>query len=175
MNEFLSIFITWQFLVLCIGIAAVTFVFRTIIEFVILDNPRMPGNRTSKFWRDVVLVILPILLGATFAIVDTSFPYPAVISESYSKFLFSSSAGLLSPTLYRVIKALLWKNTTVVNDRPAPFYFPTDPNVQVIDPVTQTDPITGLVQSVIVNIKPPTADDVNKEPSEPSEPFEPKV
>lgn len=109
MTEFLSIFITWQFLVLCVGIAAITFVIRTTIEFFILNNPRMPGNSQSKFWREFFLVILPIVLGFLFAIFGNSFPYPEPILDPYSKFLFGSAAGLLSPTLYRVIKALFWK------------------------------------------------------------------
>jgi hypothetical protein len=110
MNEFLSIFLNWQFLVLCGGIAAVTFVIRTTVEFAILDNPHMPGSRESRFWREFVLVILPIVLGFIFPVIARSFTYPDVIHDIYSKFLFSASAGLLSPTLYRVIKALMWKN-----------------------------------------------------------------
>lgn len=186
MNEFLSIFITWQFLVLCIGIAAVTFVIRTIIEFAILDNPHMPGNRASKFWREVVLVILPIVLGVVFAAVGKSFPYPAVISEAYSKFLFSASAGLLSPTLYRVIRALLWKNTT--GEQPMPPFQPIPglpavdpnviagmvPNIPNVFPVVDSTTINPN-QSVTVNLVQPTSDDLNKEPGEPEDPSEPKL
>lgn len=108
--EFLSIFITWQFVLLCMSISAVTFFIRTIIEFTILDNPKMPGNSRSKFWRDCFLVLLPIVLGFLFPILGKTFPYPNQIVEPYSKFLFTSAAGLISPTLYRVIKALLWQN-----------------------------------------------------------------
>lgn len=193
MNEFLSIFITWQFLVLCIGIAAITFVLRTIIEFAVLDNPHMPGSRASSFWRDVVLVILPIILGMIFAVVGKSFPYPEVLSESYSKFLFSASAGLLSPTLYRVIRALLWKNTTGEQPmppfQPIPGFPPVDPNVianlivpqapVVLSPPVSADPPvvmpTQPTQSVVVNVTQPTADDVNKVPSEPTDLSEPKL
>ncbi len=112
MNEFLSIFLTWQFLVLCVGIAAITFVIRTLIEYMILNNPKMPGTSQSRFWRDFVLVVLPIVLGMLFPFVSSDLSYPALVQDNASKFLFSASAGLLSPTLYRVIKALLWKNVS---------------------------------------------------------------
>lgn len=121
MNELLSIYLTWQFVVLCGGIAAITFLIRTTIEYFILNNPRLPGNSQSRFWRDFALVILPILLGILFAIFGKSFPYPTPLNEPYSKFLFSSSAGLLSPTLYRVIKALLWKSTLDNNQPYQPY------------------------------------------------------
>jgi len=142
MTEFLSIFLTWQFLVLCVGIAAITFVIRTIIEYFILNNPRMPGNSQSRFWRDLALVILPIGLGILFAVFGKSFPYPEAISEPYSKFLFSSSAGLLSPTLYRVIKALFWKPTGIdYNPIPYPVYNPQINPVYPVNPTPNPFPI----------------------------------
>lgn len=149
MNEFLSIFITWQFLVLCVGITAITFIFKTIIEYSILNNPNMPGNSRSRFWRDLVLPLLPIILGVLFAIFAKSFPYPAVMTEIYSKFLFGISAGLLSPTLYRVIRAMLWKNVGN-NDTPiSPFPQPVFPtNTTEVNP-TDTNPVSPTSQSEI--------------------------
>lgn len=132
MNDVLSIFITWQFLVLCIGITAITAVIRTVVEYTILNNPKMPGNSNSKFWRDFFLVLLPIGLGVGFTWVGKTFPYPSVIVEPYSRFLFTSSAGLLSPTLYRVIKAMFWK--TAGNDfSQQPVVFPPANNQPVSD------------------------------------------
>jgi hypothetical protein len=130
MNDLLSIFITWQFLVLCVGIAAVTFVFRTTIEYFILNNPRMPGNSHSRFWRDFILVIFPIFVGVLFAFVAKSFPYPQAIYEPYARILFTASAGLLSPTAYRVIKALLWRNAGGEQPQQPPYnpFFPQNPN-----------------------------------------------
>jgi hypothetical protein len=148
MNEFLAVFLTWQFLVLCVGIAAITFVIRTLVEYFILNNPKMPGNSSSRFWRDVALVILPILLGIVFPLIGRDFPYPLAIVDSSSKFLFSSSAGLLSPTLYRVIKALLWKNVS-----------------ETAPQVVEQYPIINIVNKKMEDAAQNTADDVN--PSEP--------
>lgn len=109
MNELLSIFLTWQFLLLCIGFAALTFLVRVVIEFSVLNNPKLPGNSQSKVWREGFLVLFPVILGFVFPWVGKSFSYPIVLVDPYSKFMFSASAGLLSPIAYRVIKAALWK------------------------------------------------------------------
>lgn len=147
MNELLSIFATWQFILLCTGISAFCFFVRTIIESMILNNPNMPGNSKSKFWRDVFLVLLPVVCGFVFPLFAKTFIYPVALTDIYSKFLFSSSAGLIAPTAYRVIKALLWKNVSdsapeVVNQ------FPVLNNLQ-------NEPTSTV----------PTADDIN--PDEP--------
>lgn len=143
MDAVLSIFVTWQFLVLCIGITAITFIFRTTIEYFILNNPKMPGSSGSRFWTDLALPLFPIIVGMIFVFIAKSFPYPSVMTEEYSKFLFSISAGLLSPTLYRVIKALLWKDVNngipstssynPPNTFPAPYSssFPSNSNSSV--------------------------------------------
>lgn len=173
MNELLSIFITWQFLVLCIGIAAITFVFRTTIEYFILNNPRMPGNSKSRFWRDFVLVIFPIVVGVLFAFVGKSFPYPQAIYEPYARVLFTASAGLLSPTAYRVIKALLWRNAGGQDPpNPSPYgpFFPSNPFPQ--NPVFPQNP--GFPQNpifpqnpVIPGMEQPPVDYNNIDPTEP--------
>ena len=166
MNELLSIFITWQFLVLCLGIAAVTFVFRTTIEYAILNNPKMPGNSHSRFWRDFILVIFPVILGVVFAFAGKSFPYPEAIYEPYGRLLFSASAGLLSPTAYRVIKALFWRNAGQDPPNPQPYnpYFPSNPFPQ--NPIFPQNSIFPQ-NPVIPGMDQSTADDSNRDPSEP--------
>jgi len=144
MNELLSIFFTWQFLLLSVGISAITFVIRTGIEYFILDNPKMPGNSKSNFWRNFVLVILPIGLGFVFAKIGVSFPYPDAIHDPYSKFLFSSSAGLLSPTLYRVIKAMLWNSASQTNINTNNYDPTAQPTVVVPSPIPTVNPTNPI-------------------------------
>lgn len=116
MQEFLSIFMTWQFVLLCFSICAVVFMARKIVEYFILNNPKMPGDSQSAFWRDFVLVIMPIVLGGSFPFVAKSFTFPDVLHDSYSKFMFGLSAGLFGPILYRIIKAFLWKKANIGSD-----------------------------------------------------------
>lgn len=150
MNELLSIYLNWQFIVLCVGISAICFIVRTIVEYAILNNPNLPGDSKNKFWRDVFLVLFPVLCGMAFPFIAKTFPYPAVVTETYSKFLFSASAGLLSPTAYRVIKALLWKNVS-----------------ETAPQVLEQFPVLNKLADVPAVSAPPTADDIN--------PVEPKI
>jgi hypothetical protein len=168
MIEFLSIFATWQFLVLCLGIAAVTFVFRTTIEYAILNNPSMPGNSHSRFWRDFILVIFPVILGVVFAFTGKSFPYPEAIYEPYSRLLFSASAGLLSPTAYRVIKALFWRHAGQEPQVQNP-YGPVFPQNPFQNPVFPQNPFQNPIfpQNSVTPTDQPSADDSGTDPSEP--------
>lgn len=109
MSDLIAMFINFQFMLLCLGIAAITFVARTTIEYFVLKNPKLPGDVNSRFWRELFLPIFPVLLGVVFPFVGTSFMYPVTVVAESSKIMFGLVAGLFSPTLYRVIKGLLNK------------------------------------------------------------------
>ena len=49
----LSTFTSWQFMFLTLGIAAITFVLRKLIEYFILENPNLPGDKKSKICIDL--------------------------------------------------------------------------------------------------------------------------
>ncbi len=140
MNEFLAIFLTWQFVILSVSIYAAIHIIRVLVEYFILNNPRFPGSVNSRLWRDLILPLLPIVLGIGFVFIAKSFPYPAILTEMYSRALFSMVAGLLSSTIFRVIKALL-NNSGGNSNGPLPY---TPPYVQ---PVPLFPP-TNLPQSV---------------------------
>jgi len=106
---FYAIF-SWQFLLFCLGIAAVTFVIRKLVEFFILDNPKMPGSRASKLWKELLLPIGPVVGGALLGLVAYKYPYPEGIHSISGRVIFGLVAGLLSGLVYRVMKGLA-KNT----------------------------------------------------------------
>lgn len=108
MDELLRIFLSWQFIVLTLGIASITFVIRKIMEFIILNNPSLPGNKNSIFWRSLALPILPIIIGGIATFFSTGYPYPELLGTSeFGRVCFGLGAGALSTTLYRVILELL--------------------------------------------------------------------
>lgn len=107
---FYAIF-SWQFLLFCLGIAAVTFVIRKLVEYFILDNPKMPGSRTSKLWRELLLPIGPVCGGALLGLVAAKYPYPEGINSISGRVIFGLVAGLLSGLVYRVISGMLKKTT----------------------------------------------------------------
>ncbi len=112
MQEMLAIFLTWQFILLCIALSCATFIFRKLVDFFILENPKIPVGKHSRVWRDLVLPFTPIFLGMAFGASPASntFPFPEALSEWTSRFLFCACAGMLSPLVYRVITALLRTN-----------------------------------------------------------------
>lgn len=107
---FYAIF-SWQFLLFCLGIAAVTFVIRKLVEYFVLDNPKMPGNKASKLWRELLLPIGPVCGGALLGLVAGKYPYPEGIHSVSGRVIFGLVAGLLSGLVYRVISGMLKKTT----------------------------------------------------------------
>lgn len=107
---FYAIF-SWQFLLFCLGIAAVTFVIRKLVEFFVLDNPKMPGSRASKLWRELLLPIGPVCGGAIVALLAHGYPYPEGINSVSGRVIFGLVAGLLSGLVYRVITGMAKKTT----------------------------------------------------------------
>lgn len=108
MDDLLRIFLSWQFMIFCLGLAALGFIFRKIIEYAILDNPHMPGSKHSMIWRSVILPIAPVVSGAVAGYFAKNYPYPEGLGASeYGRISFGLVAGLLSGLVYRVVTELL--------------------------------------------------------------------
>lgn len=152
MDALLAVFISWQFLFFCLGIAALTFVFRKLLEFTILDNPSLPGNRNSRVWRELILPILPVIFGGFAGYLAKMYPYPmGLVNSSYGRISFGLVAGLLSGLIYRVIFAILRAKITLATD-PYPGYpgyppYPTYPNYN--DPNSLESPFIQSVRNTI--------------------------
>lgn len=161
MSAFLSIFCTWQFILLCFGISAVCFVVRTLVEYFWLDNPNLIGNKNSRFW-ETFLLLFPVFLGFVFPLFAKGFVFPDQIKDVYSRFLFSASSGLAAPTIYRVIRAMLWvqagQAAPILNVAPSPISNITN---NVIMPPAPTPSPDLSVQSV------QTVDDISQDSPEP--------
>lgn len=108
MDELLRIFLSWQFMIFCLGLAAMGFILRKIIEYTILDNPHVPGSKHSMIWRSLILPIAPVVSGAIAGYFAKNYPYPEGLGTSeYGRISFGLVAGLLSGLVYRVISELL--------------------------------------------------------------------
>lgn len=135
---FYAIF-SWQFLLFCLGIAGVTFVIRKLVEYFVLDNPKLPGNKSSRLWRELLLPIGPVVGGALLGLVAVKYPYPEGIHSVSGRVIFGLVAGLLSGLVYRVISGMLKKTTRVAanvinNDgEAAPPASPLPPPTQGVD------------------------------------------
>lgn len=111
MDNVLQALLSWQFVLFCLACAAVTFVARKIVEFV-LDNPKIHASKTSKFWTDLFLPIFPILFGPLGAWLASNFPYPQGLESVSARVVFGLVAGFLSGLVYRIIKSLLVSKIT---------------------------------------------------------------
>jgi hypothetical protein len=108
MDALLAIFLSWQFMIFCLGLSAMGFVLRKLIEYFILDNPHLPGNKRSMIWRSLILPIAPVVSGAVAAYLAKGYPYPEGLGTSeYGRVSFGLVAGLLSGLVYRVISEIL--------------------------------------------------------------------
>jgi hypothetical protein len=107
MDPILQTLFSWQFVLFGMSVAAVMFVIRKIVEYLISTRTDLAKN--SKLWNDLILPILPVVLGAVGALTIKQYPYPYGLTTNASRFIFGLVAGLLSTLLYRVFKALLFQ------------------------------------------------------------------
>lgn len=127
-------FLTWQFVMFSLVIAAIMYVLRTILEFFI------PKLMTFKLWNSLLLMILPILIGVGLGDWWKMYPYAIGLTTNGEHMGYGAVAGLLSTVLFKVIKELLANkivavgttiggvvNTVFNSGTPAPAP-PTDPN-----------------------------------------------
>lgn len=127
MDPILQTLFSWQFVIFSMAIAAIMFVLRTITEY-IMSNCSATAKE-SKLWNDLLLPILPVLIGPTAAVLIKKFPYPDGLTTSSSRLIFGLVAGLLSTLLYRVFKALLMQKANFPGQGgyPYPGGYPTYP------------------------------------------------
>jgi xanthosine utilization system XapX-like protein len=108
--DLLSQLFGWQFMLFCLGIASITFVVRSTVEH-LLSNAK-----EIKVWKELILPIFPVVVGAIFSLLATSYPYPEGFDSASGRTMFGLVAGLLSGLLYRVIKSLLASKITITTD-----------------------------------------------------------
>lgn len=118
MDTVLQALFSWQFVLFCLATAAVTFVVRKVIEF-ILDQPQVPASKSSKFWTDLFLPIFPVVGAPLGAWLASSYPFPEGMNSSSSRVIFGLVAGLLSGLVYRIAKSFLFSKITGLNENEA--------------------------------------------------------
>lgn len=109
MDQIFQTLLSWQFLLLGLGISAIMFVFRKVAEY-LMD--RFSANKSNKLWTDVILPITPVILGAVIGLAFKQFPYPNDLSSGGGRLLFGLVSGLSSGLLYRVLKTILLQKIT---------------------------------------------------------------
>lgn len=88
-------------------------VIRKVAELVSPDL-KNSGLVMSRVWRELLLPILPVVIGASLAAAITSFPYPEVFAKSLvMRVIYGTLAGFFSTWAYRIIKTLVQRKWNV--------------------------------------------------------------
>jgi hypothetical protein len=157
MDTALQALLSYQFILLCLAIAAITYVFRLTIEFFILDNPKMPGTRTSKFWRNLALPVSPVFFGVILCLLVKTGIYPEGIVTQAARVNIGLVAGLLSGLIYRVVVGML-----AAKIPPSA----TVTTVTTVDPTNMANPVSSVTT---VETLPPAPVVPNPNPTEVTE------
>jgi hypothetical protein len=101
MDNALNALFSYQFVLFSLGIFAITWVIRSIVEYV---APKAVNNR---FWESLCLPILPVVMGSIMAYMATKYAYPAGLTSLSGRLLFGSVSGMFSSSVYKIAKGML--------------------------------------------------------------------
>lgn len=105
MDSALQALLSWQFVLFCIAVSAVTFMVRNIVDYILQNYNVSP--KENHLWSNLILPILPVVLGTLGAFFAQQYPYPLEISSASGRLAFGLCAGLLSGFVWRWVKAAI--------------------------------------------------------------------
>lgn len=94
-------FLTLQFVLFAIGVSAVVFLIRTMVEYF------LPKAKVTKLWNSLILIILPITVGGLLGFFLQLYPYPPGFSGIGNHIIYGLGAGSLSSIIWKTLKELL--------------------------------------------------------------------
>lgn len=111
MDTILQAFLSWQFLFFCIAIGAIVFVIRQVVEYAMENWWPLKGwvaaNSNAKVWRELLLPILPIVMGPAITFFATGYPYPEGFTGNSSRIIFGLVAGFSSGLIVKLYNSFL--------------------------------------------------------------------
>jgi len=104
-------FFSIQVLFFCLFVWGLSLIFRKLFEYF------FKSITLKRYWRELILPILPILIGTILSVLIKEYPYPSPFDSSASaRLFFGFVAGGASGYVYRIIKAFLMnKKDAVLN------------------------------------------------------------
>lgn len=129
--------LTWSTLLFSLCVFIVTYLIRTSMELLFPTlSKKTPLNSAQLVWEEVVLLVLPVLLGVGLVVALPQWPFPAALTDSRSRMVYGAVCGFFSTWSYRLARTVL---TT---------QFSVDPG-QVLTPEKLDVP------PAVIDIKPP--------------------
>ena len=105
MDTALQALLSWQFILFCLALTAVTYVVRMVVDYIL--NSCKIDAKSCNIWVGLILPILPLTLGCLGALLAKQYPYPVEIISASGRVAFGLCAGLLSGLVWRVVKATI--------------------------------------------------------------------
>lgn len=106
LNSLFEIFVSWQFVFLCLGAYLITYVLRIPVQHF------WKGAKTSELYNEVLLPLAPIGNGILLTLCAKAFPLPVEIVASFmAKVIFGGIAGMFSGWVYARFRAFMKKGT----------------------------------------------------------------
>lgn len=107
--------LSYQFLLFCLAVSTLTYVITVIVDYAF--NTKGYVAKENHLWSDLILPILPIVLGTLGAMIAKKYPYPVEIVSVSGRFAFGLVAGLLSGFVWRWVKALISNKMTALGSQ----------------------------------------------------------
>lgn len=133
MDNALNALLSWQFILFSLGIFAIVWTLRTVVEFAI---PKVIGK---TWWEKLFLPLFPLALGLVIAKFAVHYAYPDGLSTFSGRELFGLVAGMFSGLIYQVVKGML-KNK--IQSYIYPYPYPVYSQPPVMPPPTFPSPPT---------------------------------
>lgn len=105
MDTALQVLLSYQFLLFCLAVTAFTYITTKVVEYFFSIKGYVAKD--SHIWSNLILPVLPIVLGCIGAVLAKKYPYPVEIVSISGRFAFGLVAGLLSGFIWRWVKALI--------------------------------------------------------------------
>jgi len=106
MDQFITDLISfvWPWsLIFCLFVALAVTLVRKVVERV------WAGATTNWWWNEVVLYLLPMLLGAVTALSFLQYPFPEMVKAASTRFVYGVVCGGFSGFVYKMAKSVLKK------------------------------------------------------------------
>ncbi len=136
LDKMFEVFASWQTMFLCLSVFLLVFGIRRIVE------TAAPVVKTNKWWNEVSLPLLPLIVGMVMGLLAKSFPWPVVIGTSlWARGMYGAICGLASGWVYTRFRSIMknWNqgsdsgstNTPPVTSlAPKPTDTPPEPPIQ---------------------------------------------
>jgi len=101
------------FLAFALAVYILSAMIRKLAE---LCHPKLRDEELVRFkvWRELILPVTPIVIGALFALGIPQFPHPAEFREIWvARMMYGALLGFFSTWVYRVLKAIVQRKWQV--------------------------------------------------------------